>query len=222
MLDTPGLQVFPENCTRADVPRDHQDPLVTQLRPALGRNDLAIVSTGEPTAVLAAWGDGHNKWRVVLDRWDRLESVARVSGGVIGPVTMIPPAGTVHCLASALDYLEYLLSEPRAEEDALLPVFHWLRLVTTHNGDLLDFRQVRHRPEGRFPLYDRYARALDNMDREEPRLDPEGHLDTWAGQFSQRVRRRVQVSRRGLLFPSVTPVSRFSFQPLFIRLNGLE
>lgn len=171
--------------TRAEKPAV-RDP---QLRPDLGRNDLAIVSTGDPTTVLAAWGDGYPKWRVVLDRLDRLESVARVSGGVIGPVTLIPPSGTVHCLASSLDYLEYLLLESDPEENGLLPMFHWVRLVATHNGDLLDFRQVRPRSEGKYPLYERYAEVLEAMDREEPRLDPDGHLDTWAGQFSQRVRK---------------------------------
>jgi len=159
------------------------------LRPDLGRNDLAIVSTGDPTAVLAAWGDGRQKWRVVLDRLDRLEALAQVAGGVIGPVTLIPSAGTVHSLSFALKFLESLLTDVRAEEDDLLPIFHWLRLTETHNGDLLDFRQVRPRPAGRFPLYDRYAAEIEKLPREEPQLDPEGHMDTWAGQFSQRVRK---------------------------------
>ncbi|MCK9994935.1 MAG: hypothetical protein KAH56_01505 [Candidatus Krumholzibacteria bacterium] len=159
------------------------------IRLDLGRNDLAIVSTGEPTSVLAAWGDGSQRWRVVLDRLDRLESLAQVAQGVIGPVTLIPPAGTVHSLGAALEFLESLLTDVRPEQDALLPLFHWLRLVETHNGDLLDFRQVRPRPSGLFPLYDRYAEAIGFLNREEPRLDPEGHLDSWAGQFSQRVRK---------------------------------
>ncbi len=159
------------------------------IRLDLGRNDLAIVSTGDPTSVLAAWGDGSQKWRVVLDRLDRLESLAQVAQGVIGPVTLIPPAGTVHSLGAALEFLESLLTDVRPEQDALLPLFHWLRLVETHNGDLLDFRQVRPRPSGLFPLYDRYAEVIGILDREEPRLDPEGHLGTWAGQFSQRVRK---------------------------------
>ncbi|MEN8006943.1 MAG: hypothetical protein ABFS42_08000 [Candidatus Krumholzibacteriota bacterium] len=158
-------------------------------RPDLGRNDLAIVSTGDPTAVLAAWGDGTRKWRVVLDRLDRLEALAQVAGGVIGPVTLIPPAGTVHSLSAALEFLESLLTDVRPDEDDLLPIFHWLRLVESHNGDLLDFRQVRPRTPGRFPLYDRYEAAVEMLAREEPQLDAEGQLDTWAGQFSQRVRK---------------------------------
>jgi len=165
------------------APSDHG------IRLDLGRNDVAIVSTGDPTSVLTAWGDGRQKWRVVLDRLDRLESLAQVAGGVIGPVTLIPPSGTVHCLGAALELLESLLTDVRPEQDDLLPVFHWLRMVETHNGDLLDFRQVRPRPSGRFPLYDRYADVIGMLEMEEPRLDPEGHLDTWAGQFSQRVRK---------------------------------
>ncbi len=172
-------------------PRHREQPSAAGpgVRPDLGRNDLAVVTTGDPSAVLAAWGDGRQKLRVVLDRPERLESLAGISGGVIGPVTMIPPSGTVHSLPAALDFLEALLTDVRPDQEALLPIFHWLRLVETHNGDLLDFRQVRPRPAGRFPLYDRYATAVAALDREEPRLDPEGHLDTWAGQFSQRVRK---------------------------------
>jgi len=164
------------------------------VRLDLGRNDLAIVSTGDPTSVLAAWADGSQKWRLVLDRLDRLESLAHVAAGGLGPVTLIPPSGTVHSLTAALEFLESLLTGVRPEQDALLPIFHWLRLVETHNGDLLDFRQVRPRPAGGFPLYDRYAAEIGFLDREEPRLDAEGHLDTWAGQFSQRVRKASLVA----------------------------
>jgi hypothetical protein len=164
------------------------------VRLDLGRNDLAIVSTGDPTSVLAAWADGSQKWRLVLDRPDRLESLAHVAAGGLGPVTLIPPTGTVHSLTAALEFLESLLTGVRPEQDALLPIFHWLRLVETHNGDLLDFRQVRPRPAGGFPLYDRYAAEIEFLDREEPRLDDEGQLDTWAGQFSQRVRKAALVA----------------------------
>jgi hypothetical protein len=159
------------------------------VRLDLGRNDLAIVTTGEPMTVMSAWGDGNQRWRVVLDRLERLESLASVAAGALGPVTLIPPAGTVHSLAAALEFLESLLTEVRPEQDALLPIFHWLRLVETHNGDLLDFRQVRPRPVGAYPLYDRYAAVADTLPREEPVADENAPPDSWAGQFSQRVRK---------------------------------
>ncbi len=181
----------PFGWSAAGAPVRAETPAATDqgIRLDLGRNDLAIVSTGEPSAVLAAWGDGRQKWRVVLDRLDRLDSLAGVAPGVIGPVTLIPPAGTVHCLAEALDFLESLLTDAARDQDALLPLFHWQRLVETHNGDLLDFRQVRPRPAGQFPLYDCYVAEIAGIGREEPRLDPDRYLDTWAGQFSQRVRK---------------------------------
>lgn len=165
----------------------------TLARPDLGRNDLAIVATGDPAAVVAAWGDGRQKWRIVLDRLDRLESLSRVAGGAIGPVTLIPPSGRIHDLQAALDWLESMLGDEAAADDpllGLLPLFHWVRLVETHNGDLLDFQQVRPRPDVSIPLYESYARAVNDLATDEPRLqEEEGARESWATQFSQRVRK---------------------------------
>ena len=164
----------------------------TEGRLDLGHNDLAIVTTGTPAAMLSAWGDSTRKWRVVLDRMDRLEDLSPVALGAVGPVTLIPPAGQVHSLSAALDLLEDLLAESADGEDpvnGLMAVFHWSRLVETHNGDLLDFRQTRPRPTGTVPLHDAYAARVVQLDKDHPRLDDEGRHDTWGAQYSQRVRK---------------------------------
>ena len=161
-------------------------------RPDLGRNDVAIVSTGDPAAVVAAWGDGRQKWRIVLDRLDRLDSLSRVAGGAIGPVTLIPQSGMVHDLDGALALLEQMLTpeqRPTGQVAGLLPLFHWTRLVETHNGDLLDFMQVRPRIHTDTPLYDQYFDLTGELPRTEPRLDEAGRRNDWTNQFSQRVRK---------------------------------
>jgi len=164
------------------------------IRPDLGRNDLTIVTTGNASAVLAAWGDGNQKWRVVLDRMDRLETLTQVASGVVGPVTLIPAGGRVHSLSAALQLLEELLESDRTGDEGLLGIFHWIRLVESHNGDLLDFLQVRPRARGAIQLYERYSGMIANLVTEEPCLAPDGSVDTttlstWGGQFSQRVRK---------------------------------
>ncbi len=181
----------PFGWTLSGAPADgNAEPVApAEVRPDLGRNDLAIVSTGDPASVLAAWGEGRQKWRVVLDRFDRLAALSRVVGGVVGPVTVIPPDGAVHALGAALDLLEGLLRQRRSREEALLPLFHWIRLVESHNGDLLDFQRVRPRPAGVTPLYDLYATTVRDLPCEAPRLEPDDAGSTWADQFSQRVRK---------------------------------
>ncbi len=164
------------------------------IRPDLGRSDLTIVTTGNAPAALAAWGDGKQKWRVVLDRMDRLETLTQVAGGVVGPVTLIPRDGRVHSLQGALQLLDDLLVTDQPGTDGLLALFHWTRLVESHNGDLLDFRQVRPRSGGAVALYDRYVEVVAGLPTDTPCLAPGGSLDSeslrsWGGQFSQRVRK---------------------------------
>jgi hypothetical protein len=173
------------SAARANAPDAEADALAAA--PELARSDLAIIATGNAPAVLAAWGEGRQKWRVVLDRFERLEALGRVAGGVVGPITLIPQGGMVHDLDAALGLLEDLLADRTAGREPLLPLLHWTRLVETHNGDLLDFRDVRPRPDGTVPLYDRYARLVAGLPRQVPHLDGDGR--TWAGQFSQRVRK---------------------------------
>lgn len=161
-------------------------------RPDLGHNDLAIVTTGDPGAVLTAWGDGRQKWRVVLDRLDRLAALARVAVSAIGPVTLIPAGGQVHSLRAGLALLEKLLTRegrPAGQVEGLLPLFHWIRLVETHNGDLLDFRQVRPRPSALVPLFESYQELVADLEMVAPVLEPGEDGDPWAAQFSQRVRK---------------------------------
>ncbi|MFT7698851.1 MAG: hypothetical protein ACI8S7_000667, partial [Candidatus Krumholzibacteriia bacterium] len=164
------------------------------VRPDLGRSDLTIVTTGNAPSVLAAWGDGKHKWRVILDRMDRLETLTQVASAVVGPVTLIPQQGRVHVLPAALHLLEEFLSEKSHGSDGLLAIFHWTRLVETHNGDLLDFQQVRPRPGCSLPLYERYAEMVTALPTEAPSLALDGSLNSenlqgWGGQFSQRVRK---------------------------------
>lgn len=78
-----------------------------------------------------AWGEGRQKWRVVLDRFERLEALGRVAGGVVGPITLIPAGGGVHDLDAALGLLEDLLSARGPGREPLLPLLHWTRLVET-------------------------------------------------------------------------------------------
>lgn len=162
------------------------------VRPDLGRNDVAVVTTGDPAAVLAAWGAGRSRWRVVLDRMTRVADLAPTGVGVIGPVTVIPRDGLVHRLDAALARLDTLVrrrSDPDDPLAGLLAVFHWVRVVATHNGDLLDFQAVRPWRSGAFPLYDRYAGAIADLPRQEPRLAGRADDDGWAVQFSQRARK---------------------------------
>ncbi|MCP4572575.1 MAG: hypothetical protein GY838_09525 [bacterium] len=162
------------------------------IRPDLGRNALALVSTGRPGPVLAAWGEGRHRWRVVLDRDDRLDEVASATAAGGGLTTLIPPGGLIHDLGAALAWLEEIL--PGGEQavelaDGLVPLCHWQRLVTSHNGDLMDVARLRPWSPEAFPVLDRYAELVADLPRRPPRLADEGSGPDWSAQFAQRVRR---------------------------------
>lgn len=159
--------------------------------PDLGRSDLTIVSTGDAAAILAAWDDGNTKWRVVLDRDDRLPALHAIEHAVIGPRTLLPRDGRVHALNESLELLETLI-EARAGRDGspegLLPLLHWCRLVETHNGDLLDHLVLGGGLE-RAPLHQRYRDLVDRLPRAgvgAGRPDPDSG---WSAQLAQRVRK---------------------------------
>ena len=64
--------------------------------------------------------------------------------------TFVPAGGRVHSVKSALDLLESLVNNSSTNESSLaglMPLFHWCRLVETHNGDLLDFLNKHLREE---------------------------------------------------------------------------
>ncbi len=164
---------------------------VAPVRPDLGRNSLVIVTTGRPGPVLAAWGEGRHRWRVVLDRPERLEDVARAAPAAAGPATVVPAGGRVHDLALALGLLEDLLpggAQSRAG-DGLLALCHWQRLAGTHNGDLMDVATLRSWEPGAFPILERYGHLVADLPRREPSLDEDDGSPDWSVQFSQRVRR---------------------------------
>lgn len=171
----------------------HQGQADEGGRPDLGHNDLAIVTTGEPGAVLEGWGGTGQKWRVVLDRRDRVSQLTRIAAQAVGPVTLIPPAGEVHSLGASLELLESMLRpahRPAGDVAGLLPLFHWQRCVETHNGDLLDFLQVRNRRLADFPLYREYQDLVADIARVAPVLEDDQQVqDPWAYQFAQRVRK---------------------------------
>ncbi|MFH2053205.1 MAG: hypothetical protein ABIK96_12115 [bacterium] len=162
------------------------------LRPDLGRHDLAVISTGNPAAALAAWGQGQTKWRVVLDRPERLEDLAQIAGQVVGPVTLVPAGGLVHDLDAALETLESFLQGPWKKGDpasGLLALFHWVRLVESHNGDLLDFLEARPTSPGCCELYDLYRAVVADLPRS-PAGDPGPNRgDGWPAQYAQRSRK---------------------------------
>ncbi|MEZ4388621.1 MAG: hypothetical protein R3D98_13840 [Candidatus Krumholzibacteriia bacterium] len=153
-------------------------------RPELGGQDVAVVSGAEPAAVMRAWSEDDRRWRIVLDRPARLDGLGQLARESFGPVTLVPGHGRVHHLGSALGRLDRFLRDDR-EQDGLLAVCHWLRLVETHNGDLLDHRSRRRRHAGACPFDDAYAAAIADLQTESPTADGDG----WGAQYAQRARR---------------------------------
>jgi hypothetical protein len=152
----------------------------------LAGQDVALVTTGRPGRALAAWGTGQRRWRVVLDTAARLGDLRRQAREAFGPVTVVPPAGEVHHLRSALDLLEAMAAD---DPDDILAICHWIRLVETHNGDLLDYRAWRPRAAGVCPLHDRYAERVRALPRQPVDVDADGRSGDWRDQYAQRVRR---------------------------------
>ncbi|MFO7654970.1 MAG: hypothetical protein R6X25_14310 [Candidatus Krumholzibacteriia bacterium] len=157
-------------------------------RPDLAASRVTVVEGGEPAAVLAGWGPQERRWRVVVDGPARLPDLAAVAARAAGPVTLLPPGGRVHALDRALGLLEDLGRRDEGD-DALLAVVHWLRLVETHNGDLMDHARLRPRPSGVLPLQDRYGELVRTLPRVAPCADPQTASDPWAAQYAQRARR---------------------------------
>ncbi|MBD3222598.1 hypothetical protein GF314_15290 [bacterium] len=152
--------------------------------PELAGQDVAVVTTGRPVAAMRAWGEEGQRWRVVVDRKERVAALGALAPGSVGPVTMVPPAGRVHRLDAALRRLEEF-DHAGTGDDQMLAILHWVRLVETHNGDLLDHRTLRPRPSGVCPLHDRYAALVDGLPTEPPAADGDG----WGAQYAQRARR---------------------------------
>lgn len=98
----------------------------------------AVVTSGRPGRVLAAWGGRRERWRLVLDRPSRLRDL----GGVLelrgGRRTVLPAPGAVDDPEAALADLEALVRDPQRDPRDLLPLLHWFRISRTHNGDLAD------------------------------------------------------------------------------------
>ncbi len=163
--------------------------LAGDLQPDLGRNDLAIVTTGNCDSVMKAWGGDQAKWRVVWDRPDRARGMAFLAGNVLGPMTLIPPDGMVYDLGAALAMLDNLLSEARQgdpETVGLLPIFHWVRLVETHNGDLEDYIEIRNRTSCENEIYEAYGQVVRAVPRQ---AVADSGADGWSGQYIQRARK---------------------------------
>jgi hypothetical protein len=177
--------------TRPDpLRRDDDDPTPLSDRPDLAGQDVTVVVGGRPGAIMRAWGDRDERWRVVLDRFERLAELVPLARDSFGPVTVVPPGGRPHRLDAALAHLDALVAGGADLE--LLALCHWLRLVETHNGDLLDVRIVRPRAAGVCPLLDRYAELVAELPTEAPGLGGEG----WGAQYGQRVRRSGLVTGR--------------------------
>ena len=161
-----------------------------QLQDLAGQ-DVAVVVTGQPGLAVAGWDPGPSRWRVVMDRLDRLGDFAVQAREAYGPVTLVPPLGQVHDLRAALNLLDDLAAAAAGapEPAQMLAICHWVRLVETHNGDLLDFQQLRPRPAGACPWYEHYAQRVVSLPRQPVTADHPSAGDTWAGQYVQRARR---------------------------------
>ncbi len=163
--------------------------VVSDLQPDLGRNDLSIVATGAPSGVLKAWGSEQCKWRVVWDGYQRADHLASLAATVLGPVTLLPPQGTIHALESALALLDEEVGRQSSGDpdiEGLMGLFHWSRLVETHNGDLEDYLEIRGKTRDGIELYGCYGEFVSGLKRVSVATVAD---DPWCEQYVQRVRK---------------------------------
>lgn len=198
VLDSPAKKTLDANFAAWTLPLlwTRPDPLPADVgrraeekRADLAGNDVVVVVTGRPGRALAAWGGRDRRWRVVLDRIERAAELGEIARDAYGPVTLVPAGGGVHHLGAALAWLDELARTPREGDAALLAVVHWMRLVESHNGDLLDTRRLRPTGRGAHPVLDLYAEAVASLPREAPALAADAADSGWGAQFAQRVRK---------------------------------
>ena len=182
----PMLWVRPDPLSTAPAGDDQQAE-----QEDLAGHDVAVVITGRPGRVLPAWGASERRWRVVLDRLDRLGGFRRLARECVGPVTVVPPDGQVHDLQAALrllaEWAAAAATAPPAQQ--MLAICHWIRLVETHNGDLLDLCQLRPRVPGALPGLELYASRLAALPRRAVADATAADDGSWEAQYAQRARR---------------------------------
>jgi len=125
----------------------------------------AVVTSGRPGRVLASWGARRGRWRIVLDQATRLCDLGQVLQLRGGERTILPLDGFVDDPVRAINDLEALLARPVAERSDTLPLFHWIRMCRTHNGDLGDALRTNTSGGGSDGPAAQYLRWLSNCRR---------------------------------------------------------
>ena len=148
---------LPEQFTRYQV-----EPVTQLVNAELASQEAAVISTGKPFDVLAAWSDSRSRLRVVIDCYQKLLKATSVLTEKPGLVTWLPENASVHSYEESMQLLVGLISA-NVEELNLLPVFHWSRIIETHNGDLADFAVARPRVGGVIPFYEVYLERIKDL-----------------------------------------------------------
>jgi len=128
----------------------------------LASQEAAVISTGKPLDVLAAWSDSRSRLRVVIDCYQKLLDTTSVLAEKPGLITWLPENASVYSYEESMQLLVGLISV-NAEELNLLPIFHWSRIIETHNGDLADFVVARPRTSGVIPFYEDYLERIQDL-----------------------------------------------------------